>query len=74
DSFTMDAGRCMFCGLCTEVCPTGALVMTDEYELAAFSREDLIYDRVKLNELGGVRQSKAEAKGTVATSTGREDA
>lgn len=74
DSFTMNAGKCMFCGLCTEVCPTGALVMTDKYELAAFSREELIYDRVKLNELGGTRQSKAEAKGAVTTSTGREDA
>jgi len=60
DSFVMNAGLCMFCGLCAEVCPVGALVMSDNYELAAFSREDLIFDRRKLNELGGVRERKPE--------------
>ena len=60
DSFVMNAGLCAFCGLCAEVCPVSAIVMTDNYELAAFSRDDLIYDRKKLNELGGVREAKPE--------------
>lgn len=60
DKFEMNAGLCMFCGLCVEACPTGAIVMSDKYELAAFSREELIYDRAKLNELGGVRTVKHE--------------
>jgi NADH-quinone oxidoreductase subunit I len=73
DRFTMNAGLCMFCGLCAEVCPTGALVMTKNYELAAFSREELIYDRAQLNKLGGIKQPK-ETNEAVTTSAGsRED-
>ena len=60
DGFTMNIGLCMFCGLCAEACPVDALVMSDHYELAVFSREDLTYDRKKLNELGGVRETKPE--------------
>lgn len=69
ESFTMKAGLCMFCGLCAEVCPVNAIVMTDIYELAVFSKEDLLFDRRKLNELGGVRESVAEEEGPVLAST-----
>ena len=31
--------RCILCGLCIEACPTRALTMTNEYELADTSRE-----------------------------------
>ena len=30
--------RCIFCGLCIEACPTRALTMSNEYELADDSR------------------------------------
>jgi formate hydrogenlyase subunit 6/NADH:ubiquinone oxidoreductase subunit I len=30
--------RCIFCGLCIEACPTRALTMTNEYELADNNR------------------------------------
>jgi NADH-quinone oxidoreductase subunit I len=53
DGWTARIGQCMFCQLCVEACPTNAIVMSDEYELAVFSREETIYDRQKLNELGG---------------------
>jgi len=36
-------GHCMFCGFCEDYCPTGAMTMTDFYELADTSREGLIY-------------------------------
>jgi NADH-quinone oxidoreductase subunit I len=40
--------RCILCGLCIEACPTRALTMTNEYELADFSRESLIYEKQDL--------------------------
>src|SRR6266542_1986968 len=38
----IDYGRCVFCGLCAEVCPEQAIAITGRYELAARRREDLI--------------------------------
>ncbi len=43
--FTIDIGRCIFCGNCTEICPKTALVMTDEFELADYSRQSLVFDK-----------------------------
>ena len=43
--FEIDMLRCIYCGLCEEACPTGAIHLTQEYEMAAFSREALIYGR-----------------------------
>lgn len=40
--------RCIFCGLCIEACPTRALTMTNEYELADHHREDLIFTKEQL--------------------------
>jgi NADH-quinone oxidoreductase subunit I len=37
--------RCIFCGLCIEACPTRSLTMTNEYELATDSRNDLIFTK-----------------------------
>jgi formate hydrogenlyase subunit 6/NADH:ubiquinone oxidoreductase subunit I len=37
-------GRCMFCYLCVEVCPTGARTNTPIYELAEYTREDTLYN------------------------------
>ena len=40
--------RCILCGLCIEACPTRALTMTNEYELADSTRESLIYEKSDL--------------------------
>ena len=40
--------RCILCGLCIEACPTRALTMTNEYELADRSRESLNYAKKDL--------------------------
>ena len=40
--------RCIFCGLCIEACPTRALTMTNEYELADHSRAALIFEKSQL--------------------------
>jgi Ni,Fe-hydrogenase III small subunit/formate hydrogenlyase subunit 6/NADH:ubiquinone oxidoreductase subunit I len=37
----IDYARCVFCGLCEEVCPDHAITLTREVELAARTRRDL---------------------------------
>ena len=46
DQFDIDMSICMYCGLCTEVCPTQCLVMKDSLEgveYSSFDRTDLIF-------------------------------
>ncbi len=40
--------RCIFCGFCEEACPEDAIVLGKEYELSAYSREQLIYGKDRL--------------------------
>ncbi len=49
-TFTYDISRCMFCGLCEDACPTDALELSQDFELAAFTREGAIWDRQMLEE------------------------
>ncbi|MBE3598278.1 MAG: NADH-quinone oxidoreductase subunit NuoI [Limnochordaceae bacterium] len=44
-AYEIDMLRCIYCGMCEEACPTGALHLTQEYEMAAFSRDALVYGR-----------------------------
>ena len=37
-NFTYDLSRCMFCGLCEDACPTDALELTQDFELASYTR------------------------------------
>jgi NADH-quinone oxidoreductase subunit I len=48
--FTYDLSRCMFCGLCEDACPTDALELTQDYEMAQYSREGLIWNRETLEK------------------------
>lgn len=41
-SYTVDMGRCMYCGLCIEVCPFGANYWDQDYERAVYDRSQLI--------------------------------
>ena len=49
-TFTYDLSRCMFCGLCEDACPVDALELTQDFELASYSREGQIWDRQMLEE------------------------
>lgn len=40
--FDIDEAKCMFCGLCTEPCPTGAIHFTRVFERATGRIEDLL--------------------------------
>ena len=44
-NFTYDLSRCMFCGLCEDACPVDALELTQDFELASYTREGWIWDR-----------------------------
>jgi len=46
--YQINYARCIFCGLCIEACPTRSLTMSNEYELASDSRQDLIYTKEQL--------------------------
>ncbi len=49
-NFTYDTSRCMFCGLCEDACPTDCLELTQDFEMASYSREGAIWDRHRLEE------------------------
>jgi NADH-quinone oxidoreductase subunit I len=44
ERFDIDMSRCIFCGVCEEVCPEVAIVMSGLVELAAAERDALRYD------------------------------
>ncbi|MDY7034307.1 MAG: NADH-quinone oxidoreductase subunit NuoI [Thermodesulfobacteriota bacterium] len=44
-NYEIDLSRCIFCGFCVEACPLDAIVMTCEYELAKYTREEMRYDK-----------------------------
>jgi NADH-quinone oxidoreductase chain I len=46
--YQINYNRCIFCGLCIEACPTRALTMSNEYELSAETRGDLVYSKERL--------------------------
>ena len=34
-------GRCIYCARCEEVCPTGAITLSPDFELAVMNKDDL---------------------------------
>ena len=51
--FEINMLRCIYCGLCEEVCPEEAIVLQDMFSLSGYSREEMINKKDKLYELGG---------------------
>ena len=45
--FKLDFTKCSLCGTCVEVCPTQALEYSNEYDLAAFTKEAFHFDILK---------------------------
>jgi NADH-quinone oxidoreductase subunit I len=48
--FQINYLRCIFDGACEEVCPVDAIILSNEPDLAGYSREDFIFTKEKLNE------------------------
>ena len=54
----VDIGHCLFCGDCSEFCPTDAWMFTQEFELADFAREDLYYRAEELKKPDNLSDKK----------------
>ncbi len=52
--FDIDMIRCIYCGLCEEVCPEQAIFLRKDYSITGLSRAEMVHDKAKLYELGGV--------------------
>lgn len=52
--FDIDMIRCIYCGMCEEVCPEQAIFLRKDYAITGSSRADMVHNKQKLYELGGV--------------------
>ena len=50
ETYDINFEICILCDLCTEVCPTEAIVMTNNFELSVYSRDELFKDLDWLHE------------------------
>ena len=50
--YDIDMTKCIYCGFCQEACPVDAIVEGPNFEFAAETREELIYDKEKLLQNG----------------------
>jgi NADH-quinone oxidoreductase subunit I len=48
--YEIDEALCLFCGLCTEVCPTESIVHTPEFEYSKYDRDKMIYDYMNFKD------------------------
>ena len=60
ERFEIDMLRCILCGFCEEACPKDAIFMSDELELADFSRAALVYDIDKLKRPKAALQKRID--------------
>ena len=53
--FDIDMIRCIYCGMCEEVCPEQAIYLRKDYLITGTTRQDMVHNKKKLYEIGGVR-------------------
>ena len=58
--FEIDMLRCILCGFCEEACPKDAIFMSDELELADFTRQALVYDIERLKRPKSALQKRID--------------
>ena len=47
--------RCIYCGMCEEVCPEQAIYLRKDYAITGLTRAEMVHDKKKLYQIGGVR-------------------
>lgn len=57
DSFTIDWGLCMYCGICVEVCPFDALHWVADHDYASPARDGLAHGTQRLGEFSTGRSA-----------------
>ncbi len=45
DTYDIEALRCIYCGYCEEVCPVGAVVLTELYEYCSYDRKSVYFTK-----------------------------
>jgi len=50
--YDIDMTKCIYCGYCQEACPVDAIVEGPNFEFAAETHEELLYDKEKLLQNG----------------------
>jgi NADH-quinone oxidoreductase subunit I len=52
--FDIDMIRCIYCGLCEEVCPEEAIFLSKDFPIkVSYDRKSMVHDKDKLYEMGG---------------------
>ncbi len=51
--FEINMLRCIYCGFCQEVCPEEAIFLQNTFSLSGHSREEMVFKKKKLYEMGG---------------------
>ena len=59
--YDIDMVKCIYCGFCEEACPVDAIVEGPNFEFAAETREELLYNKQKLLDNGERWESEIEA-------------
>jgi NAD(P)H-quinone oxidoreductase subunit I len=59
--FDIDIAKCMYCGLCTENCPTGAIHHTRRFEGSVLNVSNLTYAYVRPEDIALAKAQEAKA-------------
>ncbi len=54
ETFVIDELRCIYCGMCEQSCPVDAIQLTQVFEPVGYTREQMMYTKEMLLEMGDI--------------------